>query len=178
MFRTIERPTSATFLPCRAAVSITCCTRCTWLAKQDTMIRCRAPPNTLESTSAMARSLVTMPGTSALVESDMSRSTPWEPSLAKPPRSVSRRSSGSWSILKSPVCRTRPALVQMATASASGIEWLTARNSSANGPNGSREPASTSTVRGVIRCSESLLHTSASVSLDPTSGMSSRRRSR
>ena len=54
---------------------------------------------------------------------------PSRPSRAKPPRSVSRPSSGSWSILKSPVCSTIPAGVRIATASASGIEWLTAKNS-------------------------------------------------
>ncbi len=122
MFRTIDRPTSATLRPCAAAASSTCCTRCTWLAKQATMIRCSAAAKTSASTGPIARSLVTMPGTSALVESAISRSTPSAPSRAKPPRSVSRPSSGSWSILKSPVCRTRPALVLMPTASASGIE--------------------------------------------------------
>ena len=48
---------------------------------------------------------VTKPGTSALVESIISRSTPSVPSRAKARRSVSRPSSGSWSALKSPVCR-------------------------------------------------------------------------
>ena len=43
-------------------------------------------------------------------------------------------SSGSWSILKSPVCTRVPAGVCTATASASGIEWLTATNSQWNGP--------------------------------------------
>ena len=60
---------------------------------------------------------------------------PRPPRRAKPPRSVSRPSSGSWSILKSPVCRTTPAGVVTATASASGMEWLTAKNSRPNGPN-------------------------------------------
>ena len=94
----------------------------------------------------MSRSLVTMPGTSALVESDISRSTPSAPRRANPPRSVIRPSSGSWSILKSPVCRTTPAGVVMATASASGMEWLTAKNSRSNGPNDCRPPSATSAV--------------------------------
>ena len=142
------------------------------------MIRCWVLPNISFSTGEMSRSLVTMPGTSALVESDMSRSTPADPSRAKPPRSVSRPSSGSWSILKSPVCSTTPAGVVMATAMASGIEWLTAKNSSSNGPNDSRPPSATSTAAGVIRCSVSLLRTSPSVSREPISGMSARSRSR
>jgi len=57
---------------------------------------------------------------------------------AKARRSVSRPSSGSWSILKSPVWSTRPAAVLMATASASGIEWFTATNSQSKGPIRSR----------------------------------------
>ena len=82
----------------------------------------------------MSTSGVVKPGTSALVESVRKRSTPSSPSRANARRSVIRLSSGSWSILKSPVCRTSPAPVRMATASASGIEWLTATNSSSKGP--------------------------------------------
>ena len=99
------------------------------------MMRCSVLAKISSSTGAMSRSEVTTPGTSALVESAISRSTPSVPSRAKPARSVSLPSSGSWSILKSPVCSTTPAGVRMATASASGIEWLTARNSQSNGPN-------------------------------------------
>ena len=64
----------------------------------------------------------------------MNRSTPSSPSRANARRSVIRPSSGSWSILKSPVCSTVPAPVRIATASASGMEWLTATNSRSNGP--------------------------------------------
>ena len=110
------------------------------------MTRLRAWLNTRSSTGAMSRSGVVNPGTSALVESASSRSTPSSPSRAKARRSVSRPSSGSWSILKSPVCRTRPAAVRIATASASGIEWLTATNSQSNGPIRSRWPSLTSSV--------------------------------
>ena len=63
----------------------------------------------------------------------MNRSTPCSPSWAKCRRSVIRPSSGSWSILKSPVCSTVPPEVRMDTARASGIEWLTATNSHSNG---------------------------------------------
>ena len=138
------------------------------------MMRCLVLAKISSSTGAMSRSEVTTPGTSALVESAISRSTPSLPSRAKPARSVSLPSSGSWSILKSPVCSTRPAGVRMATASASGIEWLTARNSQSNGPNELRSPSTTSTVTGSRRCSASLLCTRARVSLEPTSGMSGR----
>ena len=142
------------------------------------MTRLLAEAKTWSSTGAISRSLTTKPGTSALVESDISRSTPLAPSRANPPMSVSRRSSGSWSILKSPVCRMRPAGVRMATARASGIEWLTERNSRSNGPTCCRVPSVTSLTTGVMRCSVSLLLISARVSRDPISGMSARSRSR
>ena len=98
------------------------------------MIRCLLWWKTPSSTGPMFFSDVVKPGTSALVESVMNRSTPSSPSRAKARRSVIRPSSGSWSILKSPVCRTIPAPVRIATASASGMEWLTATNSRSNGP--------------------------------------------
>ena len=104
-------------------------------AKHATMIRRSAWLNTASSVGSMSRSVRTKPGTSALVESTRKRSTPSSPSRANARRSVIRPSSGSWSILKSPVCRTScPAGVRIATASASGIEWLTATNSALKGP--------------------------------------------
>ena len=142
------------------------------------MIRWAALENTSSSTGAMSRSDRTMPGTSALVESASSRSTPSPPSRANPARSVSRPSSGSWSILKSPVCSTTPAGVLMATAIASGIEWFTAKNSRSKGPNvcvGSLLDLRYLRRQAVLL---SFDFTSARVSLDPTSGMSRRSRSR
>ena len=148
--------------------------RCTWLAKLETISRCDARAKTSSSTGPMLRSGVTKPGTSALVESDSSRSMPASPSRAKAPRSVRTPSSGSWSILKSPVCTRVPAGVCTATASASGIEWLTETNSQWNGPATWSSPAATSTSVGSIRCSRSLAATSARVNREPTSGMSPR----
>src|SRR5919199_1231350 len=178
MLRTIERPTSATLRPCAAAASSTCCTLCTCEAKLATMMRRLACANTRSSTGAISRSEIVKPGTSALVESTMNRSTPASPSRANARRSVSRPSSGSWSILKSPVCSTVPAEVRTATARASGIEWLTATNSHSNGPNRSTCPSRTASVYGVIRCSFSFASTKARVSWEPTSGRSGRSRSR
>ncbi len=152
--------------------------RCTWLAKLETTSRCRAPAKTVSSTGPIERSLVTNPGTSALVESLSSRSMPAAPSRAKAPRSVSFPSRGSWSILKSPVCTSVPAGVCTATARASGIEWLTQTYSVSKGPARWESPAATSTSCGSIRCSRSLAATSARVNRDPTSGMSGRSRSR
>ena len=50
--------------------------RCTWLAKLDTISRWVARAKTSSRTGPMLRSGVTKPGTSALVESDSSRSMP------------------------------------------------------------------------------------------------------
>ncbi len=136
------------------------------------MIRPLAARKIPSSTGPISRSGATKPGTSALVESASSRSTPSEPSRANPGRSVSRPSSGSWSILKSPVCSTTPAGVRIATASASGIEWLTAKNSHRNGPSTSVCPSWTVNVYGSMRRSASFASTRARVNWEPTSGMS------
>ena len=153
--------------------------RCTWLAKLETMTRRGAVRNTSSMAGARSRSEVVKPGTSALVESVRNRSTPSSPSRANARRSVIRPSSGNWSILKSPVCSTRPAAVRIATARPSGIEWLTATNSQSNGPE--LRPVALAPPRaaaGVIRCSLSLASMNARVSLEPTTGMSARSRSR
>ena len=109
MLRTIDRPTKATFRPWAWAWSSTCWMRCTWLAKLETMTRRGAVRKTFSMAGTRSPSDIVKPGTSALVESVRKRSTPSSPSRAKPRRSVIRRSSGNWSILKSPVCSTRPA---------------------------------------------------------------------
>ena len=128
----------------------------------------------------IARSAGVKPGTSALVESTRKRSMPSSPRRAKARRSVRRPSSGSWSILKSPVCSTVPAAVLIATASASGMEWLTAKNSRPNSSSCMRSPSATSWYMAVSRnrCSRNLPSTNANVSLLPNRAMSWRRRSR
>ena len=143
------------------------------------MSRCLDSRKTWSMTGVIDFSVGVKPGISALVESVRKRSTPSSPSRANARRSVIRPSSGSWSILKSPVCSTMPAPVRIATASASGIEWLTATNSSSKGPNVIRSPSLTTwcTVSR-SRCSRSLLPSSARVSSEPTSGMSPRSRRR
>src|SRR5665647_1515707 len=108
MLRTIERPTIATLRRWVCAASSTCWTRCTCEANEATMTRFSADSNSWSSTGAISISWVVKPGTSALVESTMNRSTPSSPSRANARRSVIRPSSGSWSILKSPVCSTLP----------------------------------------------------------------------
>ncbi len=174
MLRIIERPMNATLRFAAAAASRTCCTRCTCDEKLATTTFLRARMMMFSSTGPMSRSGAVKPGTSALVESGRNRSTPASPRRANARRSVMRSSSGSWSILKSPVCRTRPAGVVIATARASGMEWFTATNSRWNGPSCSVWSSATTSVYGLIRCSLSFASTSARVSVEPISGMSSR----
>ena len=57
--------------------------------------------------------------------------------------------------------------MRIATASASGMEWLTAKNSHSNGPSRSRRPSRTVSVYGSIRRSASFASTSASVNCEP-----------
>ena len=179
MLRTIERPTYATLRSCLTAASMTCCTRWMCEANDATMMRLLLLANTASIAGVMLRSDVVKPGTSALVESVRNRSTPSSPSRAKARRSVMRPSSGSWSILKSPVCSATPAGVLIATASASGIEWLTATNSSSNGPNFSMSPSVTTCLGASLsRCSLSFGSRNASVSFEPMTGMLPRSRSR
>ena len=65
-----------------------------------------------------------------------------------------------------------PRAVRIATASASGIEWLTAMNSRSNGPICSCWPSVTVSVYGLMRCSLSFASMSASVRPEPIRGMS------
>ena len=68
--------------------------------------------------------------------------------------------------------------MRIATASASGIEWFTAKYSQSHGPCRSRAPSATSSRCGVSRCSLHFSATSASVNRDPTTVRSGRWRSR
>ena len=122
MLRTMDRPTNAIFRLCETARSIICWIRCTWDANDATITRPFARLNTRSSTGTISFSLDTKPGTSAFVLSTIKMSTPNSPSLAKLARSVILPSRGNWSILKSPVCSTRPAGVVIPMAMASGIE--------------------------------------------------------
>ena len=179
MLRTIERPTKATLRRCVSAQSSTCWMRCTWLAKLETISRCEARAKTSSRTGPMLRSGVTKPGTSALVESDSSRSMP---ASAEPGEGAQVGEDAVERQLVhlevAGVHERCPAGVCTATASASGIEWLTEMNSQWNGPATWSSPAATSTSGGSMRCSRSLAATRARVNREPTSGMSPRSRSR
>ncbi len=77
----------------------------------------------------------------------------------------------------SPVCSTVPAGVRMPTASASGMEWLTAKNCRSNGPTVRRSPSATTSSFGLIRCSRHFAAISASENRAPITGRSLRSRS-
>src|SRR6266542_1033236 len=116
---------------------------------------------------------------SAFVESDSRRWTPRRPSSARDRRSVGLESSGVWSSLKSPVCRTVPNGVSTATATPSGMEWVTRRNRIRNGPASAGSPGtiSLSSARSRTPCSSSLPSSRARVSAVPyTVVLVSRRR--
>ncbi len=65
------------------------------------------------------------PGRSTLVESENKSATPSSPSCAKRSVSKSCPSTGVGSILKSPECTISPAGVRIASATESGVEWVT-----------------------------------------------------
>ena len=74
------------------------------------------------------------PSRSALVESQISASTPASPSSRKRASLVSGPISGAGSIFQSAVWITVPSGVVMASDTGSGIEWVTAIASMPNGP--------------------------------------------
>jgi len=76
----------------------------------------------LSNDSPTVLSLAVKPGRCAFVESESIQSTPFSPSFAIRAKSIISPSMGVVSILKSPVCKIRPAGELIARASASGIE--------------------------------------------------------
>ena len=105
MLRTIERPTKATLRPYSWAASRICWMRCTWLAKLATMMRLLGVG---EDLCAGRWRCPARAGRSRGPRRSWSPRgggrCPPRSSRANACRSVRRPSSGSWSILKSPVC--------------------------------------------------------------------------
>jgi hypothetical protein len=81
---------------------------------------------TLRSPSPTSFSDGETPSRIALVESQISASTPWSPSFSKALRSVFGPIDGSSSSFQSPVCSTVPSGVLIASETGSGMEWVTA----------------------------------------------------
>jgi hypothetical protein len=121
-----------------------------WLEKQATTTISGADATMSRRTGPTLRSLAVWPGVSAFVESDRSRWTPRPDSSAIPCRSVGCPSIGVWSSLKSPVWRTEPCGVSIATAIPSGIECVTWKKRIVNGPTVASPPG-TATI-GSVRC--------------------------
>ena len=162
--------------PSRYAASTTCCMRSIWDEKVVTITRPGAVANRLARAGpTLSSDLLPDTGTSALVESPSITSTPRSPSRASPGMSLrfDGPPMGRWSNLKSPVCTSVPAGQVSATATQSGIEWVTRRNSASNGPTfrgGSPAAISTISASPSRRCSSSFPRTSASVKRVPRIG--------
>ena len=97
-------------------------TRATLLAKQVTATRPRRPRSSTDRLWRTSFSLPEWPSTMALVESQTIASTPRSPSAARAASSVGGPISGVGSIFQSPVCRTMPCGVSIASAWDSGME--------------------------------------------------------
>ena len=84
------------------------------------------------------RARAVKPGLSALVVSDISRSTPLLPSSANRCIAVGRQSMGVWSSLKSPVWTTVPTGVWMPKPTPSGMLWRDLQELDPERPQGQR----------------------------------------
>ena len=137
MLRTIERPTYATLRPCATAASSTCWTRCTWRGEagdDDPLLAVRGRPGRAPGRSRTSE--VVKPGhlgvggvdheqVDALLAEPGERAQVGDPAVER--QLVHLEVAGVQHQCRPPV--------RIATASASGIEWLTATNSRSNGPN-------------------------------------------
>ena len=159
-----------------AAQSSTCWMRCTWLAKQETISRCGRPREDVvqhRADAALGGDEAGHLGVGRVRQQQVDAGS--APSRAKPPRSVSRPSSGSWSILKSPVCTSGAGRGVHGDRERVGdrvVDRRRTRSRTAR-PRG-RRPPRPRPAYGSIRCSRSLASTSARVNREPTSGMSPR----
>ena len=168
----IDRPRNVTTRPSAIAASTICWIRWMWLEKHAATTIPGAFATMSRRIGPTLRSLMLCPGSSAFVESDSKTCTPRPASSANPWRSVANPSIGVGSSLKSPVCSTVPEGVSTATASPSGIEWVTWRNRIEN-PSISSEPPGSATIRSasaVTPCSSSLPCSSSSVKAEPITG--------
>src|ERR1700681_1312788 len=145
--------------------------RGTFDANDVTMIRPFARAKMLENASPTMRSESVCPGRSALVESDSITMTPSSPTRAMEAKSAGSPSIGVWSNLKSPVWKTVPTGVRIASAHAPASEWLMWMNCASIVPYATLSPGSTSRAfHSPGLCSLSFALISASESGVPTTG--------
>ena len=137
-----------------------------WLENAATKTRPGAFLMTWRMSRPTAASDGVKPGRVALVESESRRSTPEDPNLLMAWKLGRWPSMGVWSNLKSPVCMTVPAGVDMNTPKAAGIECVIEKNVMVKAPSVMVEPSFTSRNLGErMLCSASLPWMKPSVSL-------------
>ena len=130
----IERPRNATLRPKRTAWSTVCWMRGTFEANDATTMRPFACEKIDVNASPTMRSESVWPGRSAFVESESMQSTPSSPTRAIRAKSAGLPSMGVWSNLKSPVWKTVPTGVRIASEHAPATEWLMWMNSASIEP--------------------------------------------
>ena len=159
---------------CVSAQSSTCWMRCTWLAKLETISRCVARAEDVVEHRADAALGGDEAGHLGVrrVRRGAGRCRR-SPRRAKAPRSVRTPSSGSWSILKSPVCTSDAGRGVHRDGERVGDRVVHRHELAVERPGQvvARRPRPRP-ASGSIRCSRSLAATSARVNRDPTSGMS------
>ena len=134
MLRTIDRPMKATLRSCACAASSTCCTRCTCEANDATMMR----PVALAKIDVEYGPDLSLGGDEAGhlgvggVREQQVHAGRAEPGEAgQVGEAAVERQLVHLEVAGVQHCAGRG---RIATASASGIEWLTAKNSHSNGP--------------------------------------------
>ena len=144
MTRRMARPITTTSRPAAWAASAIDRSRPTLDAEGGEGDAARSPPGRSRRVSrATSVSLGLRPSRMALVESQTSASTPSSPiawSRATSVGSAERRRSSSF---QSPLWRTTPSGVRIASACDSGMEWVTLMYSTSNGPTVKRSPGVT-----------------------------------
>ena len=140
----MARPTTTTSRPQALAASATARRRATFEAKVVTATRCGASAMSRARVLATSASLGLRPSRTTFVESHTSARMPSSPSARNVASEVEAPITGVSSSFQSPVCRTRPWAVRIASACDSGIECATGTYSTLNGPSSRRRPGAIS----------------------------------
>ena len=112
--------------------------------------RCSARATSRERLLRSSASEPDTPLRSTFVESQTMASTPSSPTRLSASESVTGPTSGSGSIFQSPVWRTVPSGVRMASAFGSGIEWVSVIISNSNGPRAKRPERGTTVIAAAL----------------------------
>ena len=136
----IRRPRKPIRRPALIARSATRWIRGIDVAKQETKTRPRVRPKTSRKAGSTSSSPPVRPRCSTFVLSERRARTPRSPQAARAARSVRSSSDADLSILKSPLARTTPAGVSMASARLSTTLWATWMGWTRNGPTSAATP--------------------------------------